>query len=72
MVITRWKDSNKLQVFSTTMTKGVGGVTRRKGGDPTTLKFPKCIITYQKYMDVVESGDQHRLMGAGFTNVSHF
>ena len=33
VVITRCKDSNKLQVISTEMNKGVGKVTRRKGRD---------------------------------------
>ena len=72
MVITRWKDSKKLQVVSTTMAKGVGGVTRRKGRHSTTVKFPKNIITYQQYMDRVYHRDQHKLMGSGFTNVAHF
>ena len=30
------------------------------------------IRLYQIEMDGVDQGDQHRVMGVGFTNVSHF
>ena len=54
MVITIWKDSNILQGFSNTITKGVGEVTRRKGRYQITLKYSKYIITYQQHMGRVE------------------
>ena len=53
------------------MTKGVGKVTRSKGGDSITVKNPKEIITYQQHMSVFYCGNQHRLIGAGFSNVAH-
>ena len=69
MDITRWKDSKTLQVFSNTMAKGVGKVTRRNGKDSITFKKPKLIIKHQKHISVVYSGDQHRVMGVGFSNI---
>ena len=38
MVITRLKYSKILQNFSTTMTKGVGKITREKGRDTIIVK----------------------------------
>ena len=72
MVIKICKDSNTLQVFNTTMTKGVGGVTRKKGRYSITVKFPKYTITYQQHMGRDDCEDNHRLMGSGFANVAHF
>ena len=69
MDITRWKDSKTLQVFSNTMAKGVGKVTRRNGRESITVKRPKEITTYQQYMGGFDCGDRHRLMGKGFDNV---
>ena len=71
MVITIWKDINTLQVFSNIITKGIGQVNRRNGRDFITVKFPKCIITYQQHMVRVHFGSQKGLMGAVFENVSH-
>ena len=65
VVITIWKDINKIQVVSNTITKVVGKVTRSKGGDSITLKLPKCIIKYQKHIGVFDRGYQYRLMGQG-------
>jgi len=33
---------------------------------------PNDIEKYQNYMGGVDRGDQHRVMGAGFSNVAHF
>ena len=41
MVLKIWKYSKTLQVVSTTMTKGVGQVTRRKGRYSIKVKPPK-------------------------------
>ena len=72
MVATRWKDSKMLQVFSTVMKKGVDDVQRRTGSKLINVKCPNDIIMYQKNIGGVDRGDQHRVMGAGFANVSHF
>ena len=72
MVITIWKYSNTLQVVSTTITKGVGKVTSRKGRDSITVKCTKGIITYWHHMGRVDCGYYHRLILEGFSNVSHF
>ena len=72
MVIKICKDSKTLQVFNTTMTKVVGGVTRKKGRYSITVKFPKYIIIYQQHMVEVDRGYPHRSMGAGFVNAAHF
>ena len=57
MVIAICKDSTTLQVVSTKITKVVGQVTRRKGGESITAKFPNNIITYHKHMGGVECED---------------
>ena len=62
MVITRWQDSNTLQVVNATVTKGVGKFTRRKVRDSITVKYPKDNIMHQKHMGNVDSGNQNRLM----------
>ena len=72
MVITRWKDSRVLQTVSTIMKKGIGEVSRRRGASKLTVRCPNDIIEYQKHMDGVDRGDQHRVVGAGFANVAHF
>ena len=35
------------------------------------MKFLSDIVKYQTYMDGVDRGDQHRVMGAGFANSAH-
>lgn len=72
MVITRWKDSKVLQTVSTIMTKGLTSVKRRTGSNQIDVIVPKDIQKYQQYMGGVDRGDQHRVMGAGFSNVAHF
>ena len=72
VVITIWKDSKNLHVVSTKMTKCVGRDTREKGGDSITVKCPNYIITYQKQMGGFDHGYQHRLVGAGLSNLLHF
>ena len=72
VVITRWKYSNTLQVFSNIMTKGVVQVTRKKGRDLITVKSSKDINSCQKLMGQFDPGDQHMLINLGFTNVAHF
>jgi len=69
MVITRWKDSNKvLQTVNTVMIKGLTSITRR-----TDSKQTKVIVPIDKnYMGGVDRGDQHRVMCAGFSNVTNF
>ena len=72
MIITRWKDSKVLQTVSTTMDKGVQTLNRRTGSKVIQVTCPSDIVRYQKFMGGVDRGDQHRVMGAGFANVSHF
>ena len=71
MVITRWKDSRTLQVVSTVIKNGVGVVKRRTGASVLDEKCPNDIIMHQQNMGGVDHGDQHRVIGAGFANVSH-
>ena len=72
MVITRCKYSNALQVFSTTITKGVGEVIMSKCRYSITVKHPNDIITYWQHMSGVGHGYQYRLKGSGLSNLSHF
>ena len=72
MVITRWRDSKDLQTVSTVMVKGIGSVFRQVGKDKIEVRCPNDIIMYQENMGGVDRGDQHRIMGAGFSNVAHF
>ena len=72
MIITRGKDSKVLQTVSTTMDKGVEILKRRTGNKVIEVTCPSDIVRYQKFMVGVDRGDQHRVMGAGFANVSHF
>ena len=72
MVLKIWKYSKTLQVVSTTMTKCVGQVTRRKVRESIIVKRPKDMIAYQQHMGGVDCGYQHRLMWEVFVNVSHF
>ena len=72
MVATKWKDSRILQTISTVMKSGADVVARRVGSTVINVSCPNDIIEYQKHMGGVDKGDQHRTMGAGFANVSHF
>ena len=72
MVITRWKDSRILQTVSTIMKPGIKTITRGVRSDLIDVRCPSDIVEYQNYMDGVDRGDQHRVMGAGFANVAHF
>ena len=69
MDITRCKYIKTLQVVINIITKVVGKVTRRNGKDSITFKKPKLIIKHQKHISLVYSGDQHRVMGVGFSNI---
>jgi len=73
MVITRWKDSKVLQNISTVMiTKGLISITRRTVPKQIDVVVPNDVEKYQNYMGGVDRGDQHRVMGAGISNVAHF
>ena len=72
MVITRWKDSKKLQTVSTVMKSGTQVVQRRNGANIIDVTCPNDIVLYQQNMGGVDRGDQHRMIGAGFSNVAHF
>ena len=54
------------------MKKGETTVQRRTGQHKVDVTVPNDIRLYQMEMDGVDRGDQHRVMGAGFANVSHF
>ena len=54
------------------MMSGVGEVNKRTGAKVVTVLCPNDIILYQKYMNRVDRGDQHRVVGTGFANVDHF
>ena len=71
MVITRWKESKIVQTVSTIMTKGLISVQRRTGPKVIDAIVSKNIEQYQIYMGGVDCGDQHQVMGAGFSNVAH-
>ena len=47
-------------------------IHRRTGSVLINVTCPNNVIMYQQNMGGVDRGDQHRLMGAGFANVSHF
>ena len=72
MVITRWKDSRILQTVSTIKKPGVQTIDRQVGAEIIKVKCPSDIMEYQKHMGGADRGDQHRVMGAGFANVTHF
>ena len=72
MIITRWKDSKNLQTVSTVMKHGAQMVKRRNGAKLIDVQCPNDIILYQQNMGGVDRGDQHRIVGAGFSNVAHF
>ena len=72
MVITGWKDSKILQTISTVMKKGLTLITRRTGTKQINVVVPNDIEKFQNYMGDVDRGDQHRVMGAGFSDVTHF
>ena len=65
MVITRWKDSNILQVVGTTITEVVAKVTRRKGRYFITVKLLKEIITYNQLMGGLNLYNSTCLWGQG-------
>jgi len=54
------------------MIKGLTSITRRTGPKQIKVIVPNDIEKYQNYMGGVDRGDQHRVMGAGFSNVTHF
>ena len=72
MVITLWKDSKKLQTVSTIMKHGTQVVQRRNGANSIDVTCPNDIVLYQQNMGGVDCGYQHRMIGAGFSNVAHF
>ena len=72
MVISRWKDSKVLQTVSTVMQKGEQIVKRQVGANLVDVRCPNDIVLYQQNMGGVDRGDQHRMVGAGFANVSHY
>ena len=72
MVTTCWKDSRKLQTVSTVMNNGTQVVRRRNGVNIIDMISPNDIVLYQQNMEGVDRGDRHRMIGAEFSNVSHF
>ncbi len=72
MVITRWKDSKKLQAVRTVMKHGTQVVQRRNRANIIDVKYPNEILLYQQNIGGVDCGDQHKMVGAGFSNVAHF
>ena len=72
MVATRLKGSKELYAISTTMKAGVEIISRRVGANVVNVKCPSDIVQYQHNMGGVGRGDQHRVVGEGFANVSHF
>ena len=69
---TRWKDSRILQVVGTVMKKGIHEITRKTGVKLIDVTCPNDLMMYQQHIGGVDRGDQHRVMGAGFANVSYF
>ena len=53
------------------MFKGSGVVDHRKGADMVVVTCPHDIMKYQESVESVDRGDQHRMMGVVFFNVSH-
>ena len=72
MIITRWKDSKNLQTVSTVMKHGTQMVKRRNDANLLDVECPNDIVLYQQNMGGVDRGDQHRTVGARFSNVAHF
>ncbi len=72
MVTTQWRDSKNLQTVSTIMKSGMSTVEQRNGRKIIQVKCPNDIILYEQNMGGVDWVDQHRTVGAGFANVSHF
>ena len=66
MVITRWKDSKKLQTVSTVMKHGTQVVQRRNGANIIDVTCPNDILPYHQNMGGFDRGDQHRMIGAGW------
>ena len=72
IVITRWKDSRILQTVSTIMKPGVKTIGRGFGLEILDMRCPRDIVGYQTYMDGVDRGGQHIVMGDCFANMAHF
>ena len=72
MIITCWKDSKNPQTVSTVMKHKIKKIKRRNGANLIDVECPNDIILYQQNMGGVEHGDQHWIVGAGFSNVAHF
>ena len=54
------------------MKHGIQKVKRRNGANLIEVDCPNDIVLYQQNMGGVDRGDQHRIVGAGFSNVAHF
>ena len=54
------------------MKHGTQVVHRRNGANIIDVTCPNDIVLYQQNMEGVDRGDQHRMIGAGFSNVAHF
>ena len=72
IVITRWKDSKKLQTGITVMKYGTQVVQRRNGANIIDTACSNNIVLYQQNMGGVDRGDHHRMIGTGFSNVASF
>ena len=55
----------------TVISKGSGVGDHRKGDDMVLVTCPHDIMKHQENIESVDRGDQHRMMGVGFFNVSH-
>ena len=53
------------------MMSGIDKVKIKTGAKIVDVRCPNNIIMYQQNMGGVDCGDRHRLMGAGFANISH-
>ena len=72
IVMCIWKDSKVFQIVRTVMKQGYQEVRRRNGHNVLHVMCPNDIVEYQKFMDGVDKSDQHRTVGAVFSNVAHF
>ena len=72
MVIFRCKDSKLLQIVSTAMLLGCQEVQKINGQNLLHVRFADYILEYQKTMDGMDRGNQHRTVGTGFANVDNF
>ena len=71
MVICICKESKLLQTVSIVMKFGCQEVQRRNGQNVFHVRCPNDIVEYQKNVDGVDIGDQHRTDGSGLSNVDH-